>query len=247
MWKTLITGLALLAMALTAQAADVAQVLAAPDRLPEDLERDQRDQPADIIALLQVGPGDRVADIFGGAGYYSELLAGVVAPGGEVLLHNNQPYLNYAARGLAARFDGRSVPGVVRHDREPDNLDLGEGTLDAALIILSYHDLYYSEEGWPPIDRDDFMAQIVTALKPGGRFLIVDHQAAEGAGTGVTHTLHRIEALVARRDIEETGLVYVGGTEVLRNPQDDHSLGVFDPAIRGRTDRFVQVFEKPAQ
>lgn len=247
MLKTLMVGIALAAIALPLHAASVAQALADPDRLPADLERDRRDRPAEIIALLQLGPGGRVADIFGGAGYYSELVAKVVAPGGKVLLHNNQPYLNYAAKGLAARFDGRDVPGVVRHDREANDLDLGENTLDAAFIIMSYHDLYYSEEGWPPIDRQDFMAQIVAALKPGGRFLIVDHQAAEGAGTSATHTLHRIEDSVARRDIEGAGLVYVGGTEVLRNPEDDHRLSVFDPAIRGRTDRFVQVFEKPSQ
>ena len=245
MLKTVITALTLLVVAAPLKAASVAEAMAAPDRLPGDLERDERSKPAAIIELLNIGPGDRVADIFGGSGYYSELVARVVAPDGVVLLHNNQPYLNFASKGLEARFDGRTVAGVVRHDREPDDLDLGENTLDAAFIIMSYHDLYYSEEGWPAIDRADFMAQIVAALKPGGRFLIVDHQAAEGAGTSATQSLHRIEASVARRDIEATGLVYVGGTDVLRDADDDHSLNVFDKAIRGKTDRFVQVFEKP--
>ena len=32
---------------------------------------------------------------------------------------------------------------------------------------------------------------------------------------------------------------------MLRNPADDHSLNVFDPAIRGKTDRFVFKFRKP--
>lgn len=245
MKKLFATALAVLSAVLPVQAATLEEALAAPDRLPQDLERDQRDQPGAIIPLLAVGPGDRVADIFGGAGYYSELLGRLVGPDGEVLLHNNQAYRNYAAKGLTARFDSRSVANVVRHDREPDDLDLGEGTLDAAFIILSYHDLYYGEEGWPMIDRPAFMGQIVRALKSGGRFLIVDHQAAAGAGSTVTQRLHRIEASTARRDIEASGLVYQGGSEVLRNAADDHSLSVFDPAIRGRTDRFVQVYVKP--
>ncbi|TGD74297.1 methyltransferase type 11 [Mangrovimicrobium sediminis] len=238
-------ALAALAPALPCAAGTAEEAIHSPGRLQQDLERDAREQPAVIIDLLDIGPGDRVADIFGGAGYYSELLGRVVAPGGEVLLHNNQAYLQYAAAGLQRRFDGREVPNVVRHDREPADLGLGENRLDAALIIMSYHDLYFSEENWPAIDRADFMGQIVRALKPGGRFLIVDHQAAAGAGATVAHSLHRIEAATARRDIEATGLVYVGGTEVLRNPGDDHSLNVFDPAIRGRTDRFVQVYAKP--
>lgn len=246
MLKLITACMALLLMALPAQAGKVEEALNNPGRLAKDLERDQRDSPGDIIALLNLKAGDRVADIFGGSGYYSEIMAQVVGQDGVVLLHNNQAYLGYVAEDMKARFDKREAPVVVRHDREPADLDLGENTLDAAIIIMSYHDLYYSEEGWPPIDRLNFMEQIVSALKPGGRFLIVDHQAAEGAGVTAVQTLHRIEASAAQQDIELVGLVYVGGTDVLRNSEDDHSLHVFDPAIKGKTDRFVQVFEKPA-
>jgi predicted methyltransferase len=228
-----------------ARAESIEEALASPARPAADRERDGREQPRVILGLLQVGEGDVVADIFGGSGYYSELVGRVVSPGGKVYLQNNQPYLKYAAEGLAKRFDGREVPGVERLDSEADNLGLAPGSLDAAMIIMSYHDLYYGEEGWPQIDRERFMGQIVAALKPGARFLIVDHAAREGAGLEVTHQLHRIEESVARRDIEAAGLRYIGGSEVLRNPGDDHSLGVFDPAIRGKTDRFVLLFEKP--
>ncbi|MEH6587505.1 MAG: hypothetical protein V7720_13155 [Halioglobus sp.] len=245
MLKVITACLALTVLALPTKAGTVEEALGNSGRLAKDLERDQRDHPQDIIALLDIASGDRVADIFGGSGYYSEIMARVVGPDGVVLLHNNQAYLGYVAQDMKARFEGRDVPGVVRHDREPADLDLGENNLDAAIIIMSYHDLYYTEEGWPPIDRQNFMAQIVTALKPGGRFLIVDHQAAEGTGISAVQSLHRIEASVAQEDIESAGLIYVGGTEVLRNSEDDHSLHVFDDAIRGKTDRFVQVFAKP--
>lgn len=244
MQKLIIAGLALFTLILPAHATPVDEALARPGRLAADLERDKRDRPDEVIPLLALSPGDRVADIFGGGGYYSEIIATVVGPQGEVLLHNNQAYLNFVAEGLKARFEGREVAGVTRHDREVDDLDLGESNLDAAFIIMSYHDLYYGEEGWPAIDRADFMGQIIRALKPGGRFLIVDHQAAAGAGASVAHSLHRIEDSLARGDIEAQGLVYVGGTEVLRNPEDDHTLSVFDKTIRGNTDRFVQVYEK---
>lgn len=245
MLKLIAACLALAVLALPTQAGTVEEALGNSARLAKDLERDQRDHPQDILALLDITSGDRVADIFGGSGYYSEIMARVVGPDGAVLLHNNQAYLGYVAKDMKARFEGRDVSGVVRHDREPADLDLGESNLDAAIIIMSYHDLYYTEEGWPPIDRQDFMKQIVTALKPGGRFLIVDHQAAKGAGISAVQSLHRIEASVAQEDIESVGLVYLGGTEVLRNSEDDHSLHVFDDAIHGKTDRFVQVFAKP--
>ena len=56
-------------------------------RLVQDVSRDARSKPQKVIPLLRLESGDRVADIFGGGGYYSELLASVVGDDGEVLLH----------------------------------------------------------------------------------------------------------------------------------------------------------------
>ncbi len=238
--------LALLTMLhLPTQAGTVAEALASPTRLTSDLERDKRSHPAEILALLDLQSGDRVVDIFAGAGYYSEIIAQLVSPDGEVLLHNNKAYLAYVDKALEKRFEGRVVTGIKPHDREVDNLDLGESNLDAAMIVMSYHDLYHTAEGWPAIDVPNFMGQIVRALKPGGRFLVVDHNAATGTGNSSSQELHRIEESFARTDIESYGLTFKASSDVLRNPNDDHSIVVFDPAIQGKTDRFVLVFEKP--
>ena len=227
------------------QAGTVAEALTSPTRLASDLERDKRSHPAEILALLNLQSGDRVVDIFAGAGYYSEIIAQVVSPDGEVLMQNNNAYIAYVAKPLERRFEGRVVTGVKRHDREADNLDLGESNLDAAMIVMSYHDLYHTAKDWPAIDVSNFLGQIVRALKPGGRFLVVDHAAATGTGKSSAQELHRIEESFARTDIESYGLTFKASSNVLRNPSDDHSLMVFDPAIQGKTDRFVLVFEKP--
>lgn len=78
--KTLFATL-LLVLAMTSHAGTVEEAVSAPDRLPADLERDARSHPADILPLLAIGPGSRVADIFGGGGYYSELIGRIVTPG----------------------------------------------------------------------------------------------------------------------------------------------------------------------
>ena len=118
-------------------------------------------------------------------------------------------------------------------------------SLDAAMIIMSYHDLYHTTEGWGPMDVEDFMGQIARALKSGARFLIVDHVAPRGTGKDYAQELHRIEPEFARRDIERFGLRYIGGSDILRNRSDSYETMVFDPSVRGKTDRFIQVFEKP--
>jgi predicted methyltransferase len=243
--KVLLVGILMMTAMLSAQAGTVQQALAAPDRLEADLKRDKSSRPGAILKLLEIEEGDRVADIFAGGGYYSELLGAIVAPGGEVLMHNNKAYISFVEEALDKRFNGREVAGVTRHDREVGNLDLGVASLDAIMIIMSYHDLYHTAEGWPAIDVADFMGQVVEALKPGGRFLLVDHAAASGTGKSSAQELHRIEEAFVRQDVESYGLKYSGSSDALRNPKDDGSLSPFNPLVRGKTDRFILVFEKP--
>jgi predicted methyltransferase len=224
--------------------AAVTAALAAPDRLAADRERDARSRPDQVLPLLRLSRGDRVADIFGGAGYYSELLGRLVGPDGQVLLHNNAAYEAYVGEALEARFNGRSPTAVVRHRSEANDLALGQDSLDAAMIVMSYHDLYHVAPGWPQIDVEGFMGQVAAALKPGGRFLLVDHVAAPGSGSASAQDLHRIEPAFVVNDVERFGFRLAGSSDALRNPDDDYSVSAFDPAVRGRTDRFVMLFER---
>jgi len=112
---------------------------------------------------------------------------------------------------------------------------------------MSCRDLYVNDsgDGWPAIDAGQFIDQTVTALKPGGVLLIVDHQARAGAGKNDTQKLHRIEESFAIAEFKAHGLELAGSLLLLRSVDDDHSLNVFDAAIRGKTDRFVHLYRKP--
>ena len=224
----------------------LASALANPARSDADRERDARDLPADVLKLAGFRPGMTVADIFGGGGYYSEIIAGIVGPEGHVRLINNPPYDGYAKKGLATRFADNRLPNVSYEVLPPEAMKLGTATLDGALIVMSYHDLYVVDpaDNWPAIDAGQFIDQIVTGLKPGGVLLIVDHQARPGTGKDDAQKLHRIEENFAVADFKAHGLDYAGSIAVLRNPADDHSLNVFDKGIRGKTDRFVHLYRK---
>ncbi len=125
-----------------AWAGTVSEAISKPGRLQADLQRDIRSKPAAIIPLLNLHPGDRVVDVFGSGGYYSELLASVVGASGEVLLHNNRGFRAWGVNILNDRFNGRTLDNVTQHDREIDNLDLGTSNLNAAILVMAYHDLY---------------------------------------------------------------------------------------------------------
>lgn len=243
LYRTIIIAL----FALPVFASDLIGVLNDDARTKADQARDLRDRPEVIISLLDISEGDQIADIFAGGGYYSQLLAAVVGRKGKVLLHNNAAYREFAAEGIEARFQKHKPGNLIMHDAEADDLKLGNGKLDAAMIVMSYHDLYFvdKENGWETIDSAAFLTQVFNALKPGGRFLIVDHTAAPGSGKSSAQTLHRIDPAFAEIDIEQYGFELVAESPVLRNPMDDYAMSVFEPSIRGKSDRFVHVYDKP--
>ena len=61
----------------------------------------------------------------------------------------------------------------------------------------------------------------------------------------MVESLHRIEGAQLRKEVEAAGFVFDGESTAVANPADDHSLNVFDEAIRGKTDQFVYRFRKP--
>ncbi|MCB1672601.1 MAG: hypothetical protein R3F41_17995 [Gammaproteobacteria bacterium] len=242
---------------LRAQMVDEAAVIAAmqqPDRLPADIERDTRSRPEKIIPLLGIEPGDRVVDIFAGGGYYSELLARVLAPDGVAVLHNNMGFEAWGVNELTDRFYRRDPGNIDRHTTNGINLDLPAESVDAALIVMALHDLYvvpkrYNGKEYVPVGSpmnvQYFLEQVFNALRGGGRFVVVDHAGEPGMDNDLVADLHRLNENFARTEIEARGFEFVTSSNALRNPADDRNRIVFDEDLRGRTDRFVLVFQKP--
>ena len=114
---------------------------------------------------------------------------------------------------------------------------------DIVWIRQNYHDLYDPFMG--PVDVPAFNKAVYRALKPGGRFVVIDHVAPAGSKLAATNTTHRIDPAVVKADMAAAGFRFVGESDVLRNADDPHTGRVFDPAIRGRTDQFVYVFQRP--
>ncbi|MGH8722470.1 MAG: methyltransferase domain-containing protein, partial [Burkholderiales bacterium] len=208
-FASLLACLLLAAPALEAQQIPdyVAKAVAAPERSAKDRERDARDNPAELLAFSGVKPGMKVADVFGGGGYWSELFARAVGPTGSVTLVNNAPYWNFSREDLKTRFADGRLPNVKPRVVETRDLDLGNSQYDLIVIFMSYHDLYWVDEanGWPAIDAAGFLDQLNRALKPGGKLLIVDHAAKKGTGKSAAQDVHRIDEDFAKKDIASHG------------------------------------------
>jgi len=221
--------------------------VANPERTPEDRERDRHSLPATVLASFDIQPGMRVLDLYSGGGYYSELLSYVVGADGSVVAHNNSAYAAYVGDEIGRRYADDRLPNVEKLMAENNELSLPKADFDAILMILAYHDVYYSnpKDGWPKIDGPKLLAELYLALKPGGVLGVVDHYAEAGAPRETGGTLHRIDPGIVIADLTRAGFELDRKSDALRNTDDDYSKTVFDPELRGRTDRFILRFRKP--
>lgn len=232
-----------------AQAAAVNAAIASPDRPAADREQDARRHPQQVLEFAGVAPGMYVVDVFSAGGYYTELLARVVGAKGQVIAYNNPPYAQFAAKGIAARYAGDRLPNVKQVTSTIEELKLIPSSQDAAIFIMSYHDLYWrpADGSWPATDPMLLLGKLHAALKPGGVVVVQDHVATAGGDPVVTvDKLHRIDPAVVKRDFEKAGFVLEAESPIFAHPDDDHTTLVFDEAIRGRTDQFLFRFRKPA-
>ena len=131
--------------------------------------------------------------------------------------------------------------------RYGDLVAMSEATqpADVLWLHLFYHDLHTALIQARGATAADFNRAVYARLKPGGSYVIVDHAAAVGAGTSDAQSLHRIEPASVREEVEAAGFVLDAESTMLANKYDLHTIKVFDPSIKGETDRFVYRFVKP--
>ena len=231
-------------------AADVAAIdtaLANPARFAGDRDQDAQRKEKDVLVFLGARPGMHVVDYFSAGGYNTELLSLIVGPQGKVIAYNNDPYLKFSGKQPEERYGNNRLPNVVQLTASPEEAPFEPNSLDAALFVMSYHDLHWraKDNSWPKIDPAAALSKLVPALKPGAVVVVLDHAANPGGDPGaVADSLHRIDPDLIKRDFEAAGLTFESEANFLRNPQDDHTKPVFDDAIKGKTDRVVMRFTK---
>jgi len=232
-------GLAPTSQVVSASASAIAAAMNDSRRPDADKARDELRHPTDILAFAQVRPGQRIADVGPGGGYYTRLFAVAVGDSGHVYgidRPNSAPDRPRAILAVAPQYQNVSV---VQDGYQ--NWNVPE-QLDTIFISQIYHDFHLHDFNLdvPAINR-----MLFAHLKPGGELVIIDHAAVDGSDLSVTDTLHRIDQATLRREVEAAGFVFEAESQVLRNPADNRTERVFDADIRGHTDQFVMRFRKP--
>ena len=220
------------------------EALAAEGRPQADRVRDKGRKPDQVLAFFDIQPGDHVAELMAGKGYYLDILSRVVGKEGKVYGQNSEFVLKrFAEKELSKRLTNPELANVVRINRELDDPGLPKN-LDKVLMVLFYHDTY-----WQGVDRKRMNKAVFDALKPGGYFCVIDHHAAPGSGDRDVSSLHRVDVALVKKELLTAGFVLDGESDILRNPEDTRDYNVFRDVKtnRDQTDRFVLRFRKPSK
>ena len=219
-----------------------AAVLADPARSETDKALDANRKAAQMLTFIGVKPGDKVADIFPGGGYFTRIFSKAVGPAGKVYGVVRQAPANDTLT------TNPSFKNIAIAAGPWENFNPAE-KLDVIFSSQFQHDLYnpkYGAEGGGAAGVDKVNKAMFNALKPGGVLIIVDHAGRPGTGTTEHDTLHRIDQPVVVQSLTKAGFKLDAESQILRNPADPKTANVFDASIRGKTDQFVLKFRKPA-
>jgi predicted methyltransferase len=235
-------ALPLAAHAQTASPA-IAAGLADAKRPQADKDRDTARHPGEILAFTGVKKGDKVGDFFMGSGYWTRILAVTVGPKGHVYGFQPSEFAKTPTVDPEKQAWANTYGNVTLLQTPAPQVAFAE-PLDAILTFENWHDLHLPRFPGPNFGATTAKT-LFAALKPGGVLLVADHVANADPEMAAPNTLHRIDPAQARKEIEAAGFKFEGKLDVLHNPADDHSLNVFKPEIRGKTDQFVYKFRKP--
>ena len=245
-------SLCLVASPLSAKTANapvpsVAAAVAATDRTPDNVKLDESRKPTQVLQFLGLKPGMNVLDLFGGNAYWAEIMAPAIGPKGHDTVWEPTQFYSDKTKASFEAFAAKhpNVSIVVSPFEAPQ---LPKNYADFVILNDNYHDTYWQNAKYkiPQMDPSAFVKAVYAAMKPGATIGVIDHVAAPNKDARATvEKFHRIDPEVIKADFKRAGFVLAGSSDVLRNPADDHSLLVFDPKIRGKTDRVILKFKKP--
>jgi len=248
----------------------VSTAVADPSRPKADRDRDADRKPTEVINFAGIKPGDKVADLMPGRGYFTRIFCKLVGEPGHVYAitvprHGASSSSATTSSSASANAACSNVTGITLKPKSRPAPELHSDSddpgwvyeyyqlrpaaesfaapepLDVIWTSENYHDLHNAAFG--PPDMQLVNRALFNALRPGGVLIIEDHAAEKKSGARDTQTLHRIDPELVKQEVQSAGFIFVGESTVLQHPEDAHNTKAH--GMHDKTDRFLFKFRKP--
>lgn len=130
----------------------------------DDPARDAYQKPDEVLKALALRPGETIADIGAGSGYFALRFARAVGPAGRVYAVDVSPDM---VRHLNRRLRDEKVGNVVTILSDPGDPLLPDASVDRVVIVDTWH---HVEE------RAQYLERLKRVLRPGGQVVHIDFQ-----------------------------------------------------------------------
>lgn len=219
--------------------------LDSPIRTEAERARDANRRPLETLEFMQFRDDLRALELFPGTGWYTKLLAPVLADRGRLYLALRTDRIEgvidqIPELGTAEVLDvNPSMPSTgTRGVFDLDGFSFWVGDLDLVLTFRNAHNL-------TPAGRANLNEAVFEALRPGGLYGVIDHTRRHMESDSKENR-RRVDPVRFIHEALQAGFEFVAWSDLHYRPNDELRHEVGRPEVTGRTDRFTLLFRKPA-
>jgi len=224
--------------------AKLENAMASEIRTPAETARDQNRKPVETLEFFGLRDDMKVVELFPGGGWYTKLLAPVLAENGEFYIAFGTSRAQSAVAGQPG-FENMRVTAVDAEVGRAEgarfytasNTDLGVRNVDMVLTFRNYHN-------FDSASRAALNESVFEALKPGGIYALVDHTRRHMQEDNYENR-RRLDPVQAIKEILAAGFEFVDYSDLHYRPDDELVYEVGRKTVTGNTDRWTLMFRKP--
>jgi predicted methyltransferase len=224
--------------------AKVAAALAAESRPEADVARDENRKPLETLTFFGLNDDMRVLELLPGGGWYTRVLAPVLAENGQLYVGIGTSTIESTVLGEPG-FEKVDVLATTDNLRRPegsryyvlDDFDFGVSDLDMVLTFRNLHN--FDAE-----DRNQLNKQVFEALRSGGHYGVVDHTRRHMEPNNVENR-RRLDPVLVIEELVALGFEFVAHSDLHYRADDELRYEVGRRSVTGNTDRFTLLFRKP--
>lgn len=215
-------------------------------RSESDTDRDRNRKPVATLEFFGLRDDMKVVELLPGRGWYTKLLAPVLAENGELFVAYGISRVSENLLGEDGFDKVKSAADEANIYRPEgsrfyvlENADLGVSDVDIVFTFRNYHN--FGPEGRAAINK-----AVYDALKPGGIYAVVDHNRRHMQSNDAENR-RRVDPVLAIREIQAAGFELVDFSDLHYRPDDELRYEVGRKTVTGNTDRWTLKFRKTGE